>query len=149
MHKYEEYLKNIDGNEEKEKAVADVMCAALHKLKAHDEEDFECVMRKVHCIVYGPHFDEHLAKKAVAEMKNVDGTSGEHWTLDETNRVMEQNGVKANKYDWYYLLNMLHSDYSEIWNEDVSHYVKFAKAYIEDPDAGEGKVFCLWAAGKH
>ena len=106
-------------------------------------------MEKLHCLVYGPHFDEHLAKKAVSEMKNVDGTSGEHWTLEETTKVMEQNGIKANKYDWYYLLNMLHSDYSKIWGDDTGQYVKFAKAYIEDPDAGEGKVFYLWRADRH
>lgn len=82
-------------------------------------------------------------------MKNVDGTAGEHWTLEETTRVMDQNGIKANKYDWYYLLNMLHSDYSHLWGEDVAQYVKFAKAYINDPDAGTGKVFYLWRAGKH
>ena len=50
-------------------------------------------MMKIHCIAYGPHFDEHLAKKAVSEMKNVDGTTGEHWTVEETTRVMDQNGV--------------------------------------------------------
>lgn len=149
MHKYEEYMKMIDGNEAKEKEADYVMAAALHKLKSHDEDDFECVMEKLHCLVYGPHFDEHLAKKAVAEMKNVDGSSGEHWILDETTKVMEQNGIKSNKYDWYYLLNMLHSDYSKIWGDDTGQYVKFAKAYIEDPDAGEGKVFYLWRAGRH
>lgn len=56
---------------------------------------------------------------------------------------------QENKYDWYYLLNMLHSDYSHLWGEDVAQYVKFAKAYINDPDAGTGKVFYLWRAGKH
>ena len=34
-----------------------------------DEEDYEAIMMKIHCIAYGPHFDEHLAKKAVSEMK--------------------------------------------------------------------------------
>ena len=68
---------------------------------------------------------------------------------EETTRVMDQNGVHANKYDWYYLMNMLHSDYSNLWGEDVAQYVKFAKAYINDPDAGAGKVFYLWRAGKH
>ena len=67
MHKYEEYMKMIDGNEAKEKEADYVMAAALHKLKSHDEDDFECVMEKLHCLVYGPHFDEHLAKKAVSE----------------------------------------------------------------------------------
>ena len=60
---------------------------------------------------------------------------------------MDQNGVHANKYDWYYLMNMLHSDYSNLWGEDVAQYVKFAKAYINDPDAGAGKVFICGERG--
>lgn len=116
-----------------------IVCHMKHKYFGMDEEESE---RRLH-------FDEQLAKKAVAAMENVDGTNGEHWTLEDTTKIMEQNGIKANKYDWYYLMNMLHSDYSKIWGDDVAQYVKFAKAYIEDPDAGEGKVFCLWKAGKH
>lgn len=149
MHKYEDYIDIVDGDEMKEDEIDCIVCGALEKLKAHDEDDYEAVMMKIHCVAHGPHFDEHLAKKAVSEMKNVDGTAGEHWTLEETSRVMDQNSIKANKYDWYYLLNMLHSDYSHLWGEDVAQYVKFAKAYINDPDAGTGKVFYLWRAGKH
>lgn len=149
MHKYEDYIDIVDGDEMKEDEIDCIVCGALEKLKAHDEDDYEAVMMKIHCVAHEPHFDEHLAKKAVSEMKNVDGTTGEHWTLEETTRVMDQNGIKANKYDWYYLLNMLHSDYSHLWGEDVAQYVKFAKAYINDPDAGTGKVFYLWRAGKH
>lgn len=118
-----------------------IVCHMKHKYLGMDDDHEEPEHRL--------HFDEHLAKKAVAEMENVDGSSGEHWTIEETTRVMEQNGIKVNKYDWYYLMNMLHSDYSNIWGEDVAQYVKFGKAYINDPDAGEGKVFCLWKAGKH
>lgn len=118
-----------------------IVCHMKHKYLGMDDDHEESEQLL--------HFDEHLAKKAVAEMENVDGSSGEHWTLEDTTKVMEQNGIKANKYDWYYLMNMLHSDYSKIWGDDVAQYVKFAKAYIEDPDAGEGKVFCLWKAGKH
>lgn len=118
-----------------------IVCHMKHKYLGMDDEHEEPEHRL--------HFDEHLVKKAVAEMENVDGSSGEHWTIEETTRVMEQNGIKVNKYDWYYLMNMLHSDYSNIWGEDVAQYVKFGKAYINDPDASEGKVFCLWKAGKH
>ena len=110
MHKYDHYAEHIDGDQLKEEQVDDIVCCALEKIKAIDEEDYEAIMMKIHCIAYGPHFDE---------------------------------------YDWYYLMNMLHSDYSHLWGEDVAQYVKFAKAYINDPDAGAGKVFYLWRAGKH
>lgn len=115
-----------------------IVCRMKHKYLGMDDDEDQRL-----------HFDDPLAKKAVAAMENVDGTTGEHWTLDATTKVMEQHGIKANKYDWYYLMNMLWSDYSQIWGDDLNQYIRFAKAYIEDPDAGEGKVYCKWAAGKH
>lgn len=100
---------------------------------------------KLHCVAYGPHFDEHLAKKAVAGMKNVDGTCGEHWTYEQTSQLADQQGI-TQKADWYYVMNMLYSDYSEIYGSDINMYIRVAKAYMRDPDAPEGKVFDLWLA---
>jgi hypothetical protein len=37
-----------------------------------------------HEYTYGPHFNESCAKEAVANMQNEDGTTGAHWSLDET-----------------------------------------------------------------
>ena len=102
-------------------------------------------MYKMHCAVYGPHFDECLAKKAVAKMKNVDGTHGEYWTYEQTSQLAEQQGIK-HKADWYYVMNMLHSDYSEIYGNDINMYIRVAKAYMNDPDASEGKVLDVWLA---
>lgn len=34
--------------------------------------------------------------------------------------------------------------YADVLGSDVGTYVKMAKAYMEDPDAAEGKVFCTW-----
>lgn len=100
---------------------------------------------ELHCVAYGPHFDEHLAKKAVAGMKNVDGTCGEHWTYEQTSQIADQQGI-TQKADWYYVMNMLYSDYSEIYGSDINMYIRVAKAYMRDPDAPEGKVFDLWLA---
>lgn len=43
-------------------------------------------------------------------------------------------------------MNMLYSDYSEIYGSDINMYIRVAKAYMRDPDAPEGKVFDLWLA---
>lgn len=63
MHKYEDYIDIVDGDEMKEDEIDCIVCGALEKLKAHDEDDYEAVMMKIHCVAHGPHFDEHLAKK--------------------------------------------------------------------------------------
>lgn len=69
-----------------------------------------------HEAMYGPHFNEECALKAVSKMENEDGSRGEHWSLEETASIANQYGInlkgeKYNKYDWYVALNMIRSDY--------------------------------------
>lgn len=62
-----------------------------------------------HEAMYGPHFNEECALKAVSKMENEDGSRGEHWSLEETTSIANQYGInlkgeKYNKYDWYVAL---------------------------------------------
>lgn len=146
MHELREYMKIIDGDKIKEEEVYEHLWWGLCKLKVHDEEDYHKMMMKVHCVVYGSHFDEKLAKKAVAKMKNVDGSTGEHWTWEQTTSVANQYGIKHYS-DWYYALNMLWSDLSNVLGGDANTYAKMAKAmYFDDPDMTEGKLFKTYVA---
>ena len=146
MHELREYMKIIDGDKIKEEEVYEHLWWGLCKLKVHDEEDYHKMMMKVHCVVYGPHFDEKLAKKAVAKMKNVDGSTGEHWTYEQTTSVANQYGIK-HYADWYYALNMLWSDLSNVLGGDANTYAKMAKAmFFDDPDMTEGKLFKTYMA---
>lgn len=86
---------------------------------------------------------ENYRNTAVSKMKNVDGTIGEHWSMEQTNTIATQHGID-HKADFYYTINMLYSDFSKVLGSDSSTYVKLAKAYMLDPDADEGKVFNLW-----
>jgi hypothetical protein len=59
-----------------------------------------CIMRERlkierHEAVYGPHFNEECALKAVSKMENEDGSRGEHWSLEETTSIANQY---SNKY---------------------------------------------------
>ena len=146
MHELREYMKVIEGNVAKEEEVYEHLWWGLCKLKLHDEEDYHKMMMKVHCVVYGMHFDEALAKKAVAHMKNVDGTTGEHWSWEQTTSVANQYGIK-HYADWYYALNSLWSDLSNVLGGDANTYAKIAKAmYFDDPDMTEGKLFKAYMA---
>lgn len=40
-----------------------------------------------HEAMYGPHFNEECALKAVSKMENEDGSRGEHWSLEETKKM--------------------------------------------------------------
>jgi len=146
MHKrFKHYWCEAQGNDVKEQELEDIVCVALDELKMHCPKLYWDTMYKMHCAVYGPHFDEHLAKKAVARMKNVDGTHGEHWTYEQTNQLADQQGI-TQKADWYYVLNMLWSDFSDVYNNDMNMYIRVAKNYMHDPDAPKGKVLDVWLA---
>lgn len=112
--------------------------AMAHPEKAQD------FLENAYIIINGPHFNEETAKKAVEGMINMDGSSGEHWTLEQTSMAATQSGVvfnKFNKFDFYYVLNMLYSDYYGLFGDDSSTYIKLALAWLEDVDVPEGKAW--------
>lgn len=99
---------------------------------------------------YGPHFNEEQARKAVNKMQNEDGTRGPHWSLEETTSFANQYGIslndKFNRYDWFVALNMIYSDYYKVIinvtnSNSPKHYVEFAKAWMNDKDIDEGKMW--------
>lgn len=80
-----------------------------------------------HEAMYGPHFNEECALKAVSKMENEDGSRGEHWSLEETTSIANQYGInlkgeKYNKYDWYVALNMIRSDYYRAVRDEKQGY---------------------------
>lgn len=101
--------------------------------------------------MYGPHFNEECANKAVKKMENEDGTRGPRWSVEEAERIATQYGVnlkgeKFNKYDWFVALNMVRSDfYRAVVNmtgsDNVKHFVELTKAWLNDKDIESGKMW--------
>lgn len=145
MREYHGYWEAVKGNPEKMEKLTKIVDKMHDKLKKHCPSEYYDMLAEMHCAVYGPHFDEHTAKMAVADMHNVDGTEGEHWTMEQTNPIADQQGI-TNKCDFYYIMNMLWSDYYKVLGNDANLYIKMAKAYMEDPDGIEGKPFRMWLA---
>lgn len=53
-------------------------------------------------------------------------------------------GIKCigfNRWDLYFVMNMLYSDYYNVLGSDTATYVKMSKAWFEDPDVSEGKAY--------
>lgn len=104
-----------------------------------------------HEYMYGPHFNEEYALMAVSKMQNENGTVGAHWSLEQTTQAAQQNGINFsngtyNKYDWFVTMNMFYSDYYKVVismtnSDDVKHYVNLSKAWLEDKDVSEGKMW--------
>lgn len=131
---------NVDIKNKLQKSLLDYFA----DLKQTDKQQYKKIMKDIYTDIHGQHFDMHLANKAVSKMENVDGTTGAHWTFDQINNIINQNNIKSHKYnnyDFYYVVNMLYSDYQTVLGNDINVYIKLTKAWLDDPDVGEGKAF--------
>ena len=75
-------------------------------------------------------FTQEEAKEWTSAMQNVDGTTGPHWTLEQTNQIMTQS--------------MVYSDYSKVAKKlnvsNIDFYAEIAKAFLDDQDAAPDKL---------
>lgn len=122
---------------------------ALSMIKETNHELYDTLEIYLYKEVYGCHFNDWLLQKALDKMINEDGTTGGHWSLEQTNSVAKQNNIaftKFNEYDWNYVMNMMYSDYYGAVSNDVSNYVRLALKFLDDKDAKDGKAFCYYIA---
>lgn len=124
---------------------------ALSMIKETHEDLYETLEMYLYKEMYGCHFNDWLLEKAVSSMINEDGTTGPHWTLEQTSSVARQNGITFdhfNEYDWNYVMNMIYSDYYGAVPNETSYYVKLSRKFLEDKDAKEGKAFKYYISFK-
>lgn len=137
------YIEEHPNKEELENKVDDTIEKYLNKIKRMDYHLYEEIIMDLYIDVYGEHFNKHMAHEAVSGMENEDGTTGEHWSLDETTRLMAQYKMTSeyyNDYDFYYVMNMLYSDFYGVVGNDITTYLKLAKYWLCDKDVAEGKA---------
>lgn len=122
---------------------------ALSMLKETNPKTYEDLELYLYKEIYGPHFNDWMLEQATKSMVNEDGTTGPHWTLEQTTSVAKSNSItfdSFNEYDWNYTMNMIYSDYYGAVSNDTSVYVKMAKKFLMDKDAKKGKAFCYYLA---
>ena len=120
---------------------------SLGMVKRIDEDVYEDIEMYLYREVYGCHFNKWLLEKALKKMVNEDGTTGGHWTLEQTTSVARNNGISFvdfNEYDWNYAMNMVYSDYYGAVPNETNYYVKMAKKFLEDKDAKQGKALTYY-----
>jgi len=88
--------------------------------------------------------DEHTAKTWTAEMENEDGTTGPHWTMEQTKQIATQKGVTCDPVEFWVAMNMVFSDYYSVAKKlnvnNTDFYVEMAKAFLDDKDAQPDKL---------
>lgn len=124
-----------DGDNEDMECLRKILVSLIDDLKYTDYDRYKKIEMKLYKRVYGEHLNEELAKEWVSEMENKDGSKGEHWTLEQTS----QYAKNYNKYDFYSVLNMVHSDY---YNPkfDTQTYLELAYDWLGDKDVPEDKT---------
>ena len=116
---------------------------AISMIKETNYDLYEKLEMYLYKEIYGCHFNEWMLEKAVSSLINEDGSTGAHWTLEQTNNVAKQLGINFmdyNEYDWNYTMNMIYSDYYGAVANDTNVYAKMSRKFLEDKDAKEGKA---------
>lgn len=130
----------------------DFMDKAFDELKSKDHEMYEELELELYKEMYGCYFNKWMLDKALSHLVNENGSKGGHWTLDATSQVAANNNItfkeRYNEYDWCYVMNMMYSDYYNVFGNETSMYAKLSKAFLEDKDAPEGKAFKYYISMK-
>lgn len=86
-------------------------------------------------------FTEGDAKEWTANMQNADGTTGPHWSMDQTSAIADGMGVQETdipRWAWGVTMNMMYSDYYPVAVEfglnRPEFYAALAKAFLLDKD---------------
>lgn len=85
-----------------------------------------------------------MAMEWVDKMKNSDGTTGPHYTMEQARQVMEQQKIQCDEIEFYVALNMMYSDYCKVAKKfncnTMEFYACMAKAFLDDKDANPDKL---------
>lgn len=142
MHK--KIMKDLN-----EQQLRDFLDETILMIRETNTELYEKVEISLYKLAYGCHFNAWMLECATKGMVNEDGTTGPHWTVEQTNNVARQNGItfdRFNEYDWNYVMNMIYSDYYGAVSNDLSVYVRLARKFLDDKDAPEGKALHYYLA---
>ena len=132
------------GHIEEADTVAGLLCR-LHKLNGMDGDHFRESTKMMN-------FTREDAEKWAAKMQNADGTTGQHWTMEQTTAVAESMGIQAPvvpRWAWGVTMNMMYSDYYDVarkFGVNVPEfYAELARAFLMDKDGpGPEEKLCAY-----
>lgn len=103
--------------------------------------------RDIYEAVNGPHFDEETYETAVSKLRNADGSTGPHWQAADIVNYARSHGCTFSRYtewDVAYAMNMAYAVYYRSVSDTTDAYYKLAKAFLDDPNAKDGKAYRSW-----
>lgn len=128
------------GRAEEVTVYADAICA-LHKLGGDHFRESTKMMS----------FTREDAMRWAEHMQNADGTTGPHWTMDQTSAVADASGIPHDipRWAWGVTMNMMYSDYYDVarkFGVNVPEfYAELARAFLMDKDGpGPEEKLCAY-----
>lgn len=92
--------------------------------------------------------DKQKAREWISSLENSDGSSGEHWSFEQTHQAMKQRNINCDPVEFYATINMLWSDYGSVAKkygvDNVDFWSELAKSFLEDKDAEAGKLMLYY-----
>lgn len=129
-----------------------------------NEKKYMDLVEKFYLKIYGEHFNEKMAMKAVKEMVYIipdyrfDYTPEQiesliHQAHQQTSQIMVKYGKtanpigeKVNKWDKYFVYNMICADYHLSHSGDNKKISMMSYEFLSDPDGCEGKAYRYYKA---
>ena len=83
-------------------------------------------------------------KEWAKNMKNTDGSSGAHWSMEDTETVRKTRNINDCKpEDFWIAMNMMYSDYQGVAKkygiDKPEFYADMAKSFLTDKDSKQGR----------
>lgn len=93
----------------------------------------------------GERLDKETAEEWVENMKNEDGTTGAHWTMEQTEQVRRQKNLDCDPVEFWVAMNAAYSDLVKIAKKynvnNMDYYVDYVKTFwFGDHDAVPHKL---------
>lgn len=84
------------------------------------------------------------AKEWMMHIRNGDGKTGPHWSIDQTNRALEKKQLDCEPHEFWATMNMLYSDYGDVAKkygvDNAEFFACMAEAFLDDEDAVPDKL---------
>ena len=134
------YIKKIvdDGSQQEMEKLADILEEVIEDMQEFDPQSYHKYEMCLYKMAYGDKLTEDLAKEIVDKMKPY----GMRWTLQESENIQREYGIdNIDSVDFFVVINSAFNDYRDLFGDDLTNYVKYTDAFINDEDAKKNKVF--------
>lgn len=140
MHEIKEMIQKIvdDGDRQEMEELSNILDKVTNMVYNYDEKVGNEIKMQIYEMAYGKNLNRNMAEEIISKMRPY----GMRWSLEESREVQNEFGLdNIDDLDFWVVLNSAYNDYKDIFGDNLEMYSRYAKDFIRDEDAKEGKVF--------